>query len=97
VNPNGSNVPLTSALLTNAETRLGGTSANVQDGLYVQYFSLTLYTDASRWTVNDVNWTAYSDVLEDLQNIININTDPATAEYAALNGSKKKTSTHRAH
>jgi hypothetical protein len=37
--------------------------------------------------VQDVNWTELNGSIYDLQNIININSDPATAAYAALNGS----------
>ncbi len=91
VSPNGSTVPLTSALLTNALSAYGGaagaTGAGITSGLYCQYFAQTLYTDASRYSLQDVNWTELSGSMYDLQNIININSDPSTAAYAALNGS----------
>jgi hypothetical protein len=90
VSPNASPTPLTSALLTNSITLIVPTSTavTVLPGLYGQYFSETLYTDASRYSVQDVNWTELSGSIFDLQNIIDINTDPKTAAYAALQGSK---------
>jgi hypothetical protein len=99
VSPNGSTVPLTSALLTQAITGgsnggfwgvgaiAGVNGANVTAGFYCQYFSQTLYTDACRYSLQDVNWTEMNRSMFDLQNIININSDPATATFAALNGS----------
>src|SRR5260221_5747452 len=91
VSPNGSNVPLTSALLTQAlaafNGAVGGNAVGVDAGLYCQYFSETLYTDNSRYATIDANWTEMSGGMYDLQNIININSAPATKDYAALNGS----------
>lgn len=91
VSPNGSTVPLTSALLTNALSAHGGAAGasgtGITCGLYCQYFAQTLYTDASRYSLQDVNWTELNGSMYDLQNIININSDPATKDYAALNGS----------
>lgn len=89
--PNASPTPLTSALLTNALTVIGGSTtngANLTAGLYCQYYSETLYTDASRYSVQNVDWSGeLAGSVYDLQNIININSDPATAAYASLNGS----------
>ena len=91
VSPNASKTPLTSALLTNALSTLGNTvatGANVTTGLYCQYYSEILYTDASRYSVQDIDWAGeLAGGMYDLQNIININSDPATAEIAGLNGS----------
>lgn len=90
-NPNASVVPTTSALLTNALTAIGGSTAggaNFSAGLYAQYFSETQYTDNSLYANQDVDWAGeMAGSIYDLQNIININSDPATAELAALNGS----------
>ena len=85
--PNGSVTPLTSALLTNALTQLGGSTAGGLSPLYCQYTAETQYTDASRYSLQDVNWTELSGTIYDIQNIIKINSDPATTVYAALNGS----------
>jgi len=54
--------------------------------------SQALYTDASRYAIVDPGWGLYASNtarsgLEDLQNIINVNSDPKTAPYAALSGS----------
>lgn len=91
VNPNASETPLTSALLTNGQVALGGSvsgGANFIAGLYAQYFSLTQYTDASLYSSQDASWGGdMAGSLMDFQNIININSDPATAANAALQGS----------
>jgi Starch-binding associating with outer membrane len=98
VSPNGSTAPLTSALLTNALSNIGNTTAYTLPGLYAQYFSETLYTDASRYSVQDVDWTIELAGREpsstnsgpgvvDLQSIIDINKDPKTAGTAGLQGS----------
>lgn len=94
-NPNATTAPIPSALLTNA---LNGLNTGVWDqggfrttnGLYAQYFSETQYTDASRYARTTINFDGfYSGVIEDLQNIINYNSDPATAATAAAFGSNK--------
>lgn len=90
--PNRTVEPITSALLTNVLASIGN---NVWDaggvrtigGLYAQYFSETQYTDASRYSRPNFNFDLYPGVMYDLQNIINYNSDPATAERAAVNGS----------
>ncbi|HEY0743156.1 MAG TPA: SusD/RagB family nutrient-binding outer membrane lipoprotein [Chryseosolibacter sp.] len=89
--PDASETPLTSALLTNGLAALGGASAgggSFSAGLYAQYFSETQYTDASLYADQDLNWSGeLAGSLMDFQNIININSDPATAANAALAGS----------
>lgn len=94
-NPNATTAPITSALLTNV---LVGLNNGVWDqggfrtvsGLYAQYFSETQYTEASRYAKPTFNFDGfYSGPLEDLQNIINYNTNAATAAEAAKNGSNK--------
>ena len=94
-NPNATTSPITSALLTNA---LSGLNNGVWDqggfrtvnGLYAQYFAETQYTDASRYSKQTFNFDGfYSGVIYDLQNIINYNSDPATAGTAANFGSNK--------
>src|SRR5687767_5121480 len=91
-NPNATTSPITSALLTNALSGIGntvwGNGITVSGGLYAQYFSETQYTEASRYTKPVFNADAfYAGAMYDLQNIINYNSDPATAEIAAANGS----------
>jgi hypothetical protein len=100
-NPNATTSPITSALLTNAlgnmtgaatpvsiGNTVWGTGLTISGGLYAQYFSETQYTEASRYTKPVFNADAYyAGAMYDLQNIINYNSDPATAEIAAANGS----------
>lgn len=91
-NPNATTVPITSALLTNVLANAGGnvwgSGINTTAGLYCQYMSETQYTDISRYATPTLNWDAiYAGDLYDLQNIINVNTDPATKTAAAQFGS----------
>lgn len=91
-NPNATTVPITSALLTNVLAGAGGNvwggTINTTAGLYCQYMSETQYTDISRYASPVINWDGtYSGDLYDLQNIINVNTDPATKTAAAQFGS----------
>ena len=91
-NPNATTAPITSALLTNVLSGLGsnvwGNSTNINGGLYCQYMSETQYTDASRYATPTTTWDGYySGALYDLQNIIIYNSDDATKEKAAENGS----------
>ncbi len=93
IDPNRTTAPITSALLTNV---LAGFGNNTWDqggvrtvtGLYCQYFTETQYTEYSRYSDPKRDWDGfYAGALYDLQNIINYNSDPATAESAAVNGS----------
>lgn len=87
-NPNGINNPVPSALLTNVESGLGGFAANLRRAVYAQYVSENQYTDASLYALPalEMNGT-YSGVLNDLQVIINYNSDPKTAVAASADGS----------
>lgn len=87
VNPAATNNPITSALLTNVLTQVGGYAAVNTASLYCQFYSETQYPDVSCYSANTVSpQSAYSGVLYDLQNIITNNTDPATMVTASLNG-----------
>jgi hypothetical protein len=89
-NPAATNTPITSALLTNVLTGIGGYAAQFLPALYCQYFSETQYPDASCYSLNNVSPMAtYSGHLYDLENIIIVNTDEATKEAAALNGANE--------
>jgi Starch-binding associating with outer membrane len=96
VNPNSVTDPLTSALLTNAEVRMGtiGNTQSVRSlaiwypGLYCQYFSQSQYTDESTYSTVAPGWDdIYAGPLKDLQTIIDFNSDDATKAKAAVNGS----------
>lgn len=93
-NPNQTTTPIPSALLTNVESNLGANlvfdagGINTGAGLYAQYYSETQYTEVSRYTVPNFNYDGYyAGPLEDLQNIIKYNSNPATAGAAAVYGS----------
>jgi hypothetical protein len=90
-NPNAITTPVTSALLTNALNDFDTPSATIAGnpaGLFCQYIAETQYTDASLYATPQIAWDgAYAGSLNDLQNIININTGADTKAYAALNGS----------
>src|SRR5947208_15274534 len=95
-NPGTATTPVTSALLTNVLSALGndtwdaatGTGLTTTSGLYCQYFSETLYTEASTYARANINWDDYyAGRLYDLQTIINYNSDPATVVKAEENGS----------
>lgn len=90
VNPNATTVPITSALLTNSITQVFNASSirDVTAGAYAQYVAATQYTEATLYTFSNPAWDGvFAGPLYDLQNIINNNTDPATAPVVAVNGS----------
>ena len=85
VNPNGASEPLTGALLTNVEAQIGGYAAQLQPGLYCQYFAEPTYPGTGLYTLPQLNSSAnYSGPLMDLQLIINRNTDPATSGLSSV-------------
>lgn len=87
-NPNQTAVPITAALLTSVLSNIGGTAANTRGGLYSQMFSETQYTETSLYAEPKVDFDAtYVGPLMDLQNIINVNSDAATAVRAQPYGS----------
>ena len=74
VNPGGVNTPIVAALLTNAESTLGGYASMTRGGLYGQYISETQYTDVSLYALPQLAFNGeYAGVLMDLQDIINRN------------------------
>ncbi len=87
-NPNGISTPVTSALLTNALSQVGGFAANVRRGVYAQYLSENQYTETSLYALPLLEHApTYSGPLQDLQTIIDYNTDPKSAGLASANGS----------
>lgn len=87
INPNGTAVPSTAALLTNVLSGLGGLAAQTRPGLYAQQFSETQYTEVSLYALPQLEFDAtYAGGLMDLQNIIDINTDATTKANAAKFG-----------
>jgi len=94
-NPNQTTSTIPSALLANVTANLGGNlvydggGLNTVCGLYTQYFAETQYTEVSTFVTKPSNNFDgyYSGPIEDLQNIIKYNSDPATAGDAAVYGS----------
>jgi len=95
-NPGATTSPVTSALLTNVLSAIpgqqvfdGGGASSVS-GLFCQYFAETQYTESSRYQKQTISWDAfYSGVVYDLQNIINYNSAPGTADIAAKYGANR--------
>lgn len=93
INPNGSPTPITAALLTSAETNLGGIisgtgTGGTKAGLFAQYISETQYTDASLYAEPKLDMGGfYTGPMIDLQVIINKNTDPATKGTSLIQSS----------
>lgn len=95
VNPNQPSLPVTSALLTSAQKGLSGgvigqatilTSA--YPSLYVQFISDKQYTENSRYSTISFNYGGiYTGPLDNLEQIIKLNSDPETAADVAVSGS----------
>lgn len=74
VNPGGVSNPILSALFTNVESGLSGTATQTRPGYYAQIFSETQYSDASLYSIPQLEFSGiYTGALFDLQNIINTN------------------------
>lgn len=62
--------PSIAALLTNVESHIGGYASESRAGMYAQYFSETQYSDASLYSIPQIDHTGiYSGDLYDLENI----------------------------
>jgi hypothetical protein len=85
VNPNGTTSPILAALLTNVEAGMGGYAAQTRGGLYGQYLSETQYTDASLYSLPQLEFSGeYAGPLYDLQNIINTNSSTNMTAVARI-------------
>ena len=85
VNPSGTNAPILGALLTNVQAGIGGYAAQTRGGLYSQYFSETQYSDASLYSIPQINFAGeYSGSLMDLQNIRNVNSSKNMSAVAKI-------------
>ncbi len=94
-NPNGITNPIPSALLTNALSQMGsmasgtvsGTAYNPRSANYAQIIAENQYTDVSLMALPQSEMgTAYSGPLQDLQTIIDYNSNPSTAGVASNDG-----------
>jgi hypothetical protein len=87
-NPNIAAEANTRGLLTNVISGMGAEAWQVNPGLYAQLYAETQYTEASRYNRIQPDYGGYySGPLYDLVNIIQLNTDPATATKVSENGS----------
>jgi len=87
-NPNGIVNPVPAALLTNVLSQMGGFAANVRKAVYAQYVSENQYTETSLYALPQLEMSGtYFGPLQDMQTIINYNTDPKTSAAASADGS----------
>ncbi|MBK8501671.1 MAG: SusD/RagB family nutrient-binding outer membrane lipoprotein [Saprospiraceae bacterium] len=87
IDPNNPSSPSTAAFLTSALTGIPGLVNSTQPMEYVQQVTQKQYTESSRYqTVNFSFDGTYSGPLANLQEIINLNTDPGTAPDQLQNG-----------
>lgn len=85
VNPAATTTPIIGALLTNVEAGIGGYAAQTRGGLYAQLFSETQYTDASLYSLPQLEFSGeYSGSLYDLQNIISTNQSNNMSQIARI-------------
>lgn len=103
VSPNGSTYGETGTFLATVEARLGSRTfgnilatnlpdypADVNPGLFAQYFAEPTYPGLSRYTIPQFDASGfYSNILNDVQIIINRNTNPDTRVAAATSGSNE--------
>lgn len=86
--PNNPSVAKTELLLTNAQTSVSDVVGAFTGTLYVQYFAETQYNEDSRYQTPTFDYTGwYTGPLKDLQTIIDLNSDPATADDVQTGGS----------
>lgn len=85
VNPAATSDPILSALMANVQSGLGGYAASVRPGLYGQYFSETQYTDASLYSLPQIEFVGeYAGPLQDLQVIIDKNESNNMTQVAKI-------------
>ena len=86
-NPNNPSNPVTASLLANAQRGTSGYIASTTSNLYVQYLSNGQYDEESRYqTLNWGNDGSYA-LLEDLRQIVEINSNDDTKVAAQAYGS----------
>lgn len=88
VDPNNPTANVTSAILTNAQKSIGTAVTGTTPMLYTQHLSNGQYDEESRYQTlfwNYAGW--YSGAIVDLERIIEVNTNPETADAALAYGS----------
>lgn len=87
VNPNKPTEVSTATLLTNAERTVSSVVGNITSVLYAQHVASITYTDASRYSGTQADFSGwYNGALEDLERVIDLNTDEATKDAASASG-----------
>lgn len=87
IDPNNPSTSSTAAFLTSALTGIPGIVNSTQPMEYVQQVTQKQYTESSRYqTINFSFNGTYSGALANLQEIINLNTDPETAPNQLQSG-----------
>ena len=88
LSPNSPSVANTASLLTGALTQVGGVATAITPALYTQQFGDVTYIEESRYKTVNFNYGGfYTTPLNSLNYIIKLNTDAATKNAAAANGS----------
>jgi hypothetical protein len=90
IDPNAAAMPVTSALLTSALANVAGDigAYQVEPTLFVQYTSQSQYPESSLYSTTSASWSDYYlGPLENLQTIIQYNTDESTKAIMAQYGS----------
>lgn len=88
VSPNSPANPNTASLLTGVLRNVGGATTSIIPALYAQQFGDVTYIEESRYKTVQVDYNGfYTGPLSNLQYIIKLNTDEATKNTAAANGS----------
>lgn len=88
VDPNNPSVAKTELLLTNAQRSVSSVVSSVQPILYVQYMAETQYDDDARYQTVQFDFNGwYTGPLADLEEIIRLNSDEATAGDVISGGS----------
>lgn len=86
--PNNPSQVRTDLLLTNAQRSMSGKVGAVMGTLWVQYMTETQYTEAQEYREVNANFNGwYTGPLQDLQTIIDLNSDPETASDVLSGGS----------
>lgn len=86
--PNNPSQVRTELLLTNAQRSVSDVVGAVMGTLWVQYIGETQYTDDQEYRSFNANFNGwYTGPLQNLQTIINLNTDPDTADDVLSGGS----------
>jgi hypothetical protein len=85
LNPAATSQPTLSALLSNVQSGIGSYAASTRPGLYSQYFSETQYSDASLYSIPQLEFAGdYSGGLMDLQIIIDKNESNNMTQVAKI-------------